>query len=412
MPPSPDAGPARYAGNWIDSFMEYSEGFNSPRIFRKWTAISILAAAMERKVWVVTGGRQLFANQYVLLVGPPGVGKSEAIRCTRDFASEVDDFHMASLDVSSASIYDTMASAERKIMRPMDIPPMVTFNSTYVSAGEFGIFLKQYDNAFMSKLNSMFDGEKIDETKRHLKSRLVVERPLLSILAGTTPGWLGGNLPATAWQEGFTSRLIIIYSGQRLKISLFGERASHVVLFEKMVQDLRMIHDLYGQMVWMEEVQEALMAWYNQDMPPIPDHPKLEHYLARRPVHFIKLMMACSVARSNELIVRMDDYQMAQGILLEAEETMPDVFKSMAMSADSTFLEEAYAFVFNTYHRESQKAVKKHRIINFIRERAPVHMIMKVFETMEHSRMIKVGEMDGTGNHGYVPIPKIENGRN
>jgi hypothetical protein len=407
----PEAGVARYAGDWIEGFLDYTSHINSPEIFRLWTAISILSAVQERKTWIKTSGRRLFPNLYTLLVAPPGVGKTETIKSVYEFAYELKDFFLASSDCSSASIMDDLYDAKRSILRPTEVPPLETFNAMTIASDELGVFLKQYDNAFMSKLNKLFDGTPFTENKRGRKEKLIIERPIVNFLAGTTPGWLGSNLPLSAWSEGFTSRLIMVYSGERLKTDPFADHFTEVVQFEKLFKDLQVVQNLHGQFHWMEDVIEAYKKWYFADMPPIPEHPRLEHYLPRRPIHFMKVMMACSVSRSNEMILRMEDYQRAQNILLMTEEYMPDVFKSMSMSADSNVIDEVFAYVYNTWVKEKQKPIKQHRIINFIKEKVPVHSVIKILDTMVQSRMIKVAEVDGTGNHGYVPIPRAEHGR-
>jgi hypothetical protein len=68
---------------WITSFVEATDHLDSPQLFRKWAAINALSAALERKVFLRVQHRQLFANLYTLLVGPPGVGKTTAIEFAR-----------------------------------------------------------------------------------------------------------------------------------------------------------------------------------------------------------------------------------------------------------------------------------------------------------------------------------------
>ena len=72
-------GGRRKLGSWIEAFLEYTEILPSPPLLRKWAAISYVAAAMERKMWVRTMGADLYPNLYTFLVGPPGVGKGVAL---------------------------------------------------------------------------------------------------------------------------------------------------------------------------------------------------------------------------------------------------------------------------------------------------------------------------------------------
>ena len=58
----------RRLGSWIDTYIDYTEIVPSPPLLRKWVAISFVAAAVERKVWVRTMGSALYPNLYTILV--------------------------------------------------------------------------------------------------------------------------------------------------------------------------------------------------------------------------------------------------------------------------------------------------------------------------------------------------------
>src|SRR6516164_1438064 len=68
----------RHCRSWIERFIDYTSNLEAPEIWRKWSAISMIAATLEQKVWADTGGN-LYPNLYVFLVGQPGMGKSRSI---------------------------------------------------------------------------------------------------------------------------------------------------------------------------------------------------------------------------------------------------------------------------------------------------------------------------------------------
>lgn len=65
----------RKLDNWIEGFMEYTDHLPSPELFRKWSAIAAVAAALERRCWVHTMGSNLYPSMYIVLVAPPGGGE-------------------------------------------------------------------------------------------------------------------------------------------------------------------------------------------------------------------------------------------------------------------------------------------------------------------------------------------------
>src|SRR6266851_7352409 len=58
--------------SWISSFVDSTARLESPRVFRLWAAISVLGAAVEQRVWMISQGRKVYPNLYCGLVAHPG----------------------------------------------------------------------------------------------------------------------------------------------------------------------------------------------------------------------------------------------------------------------------------------------------------------------------------------------------
>lgn len=393
--------------NWIDSFVKLTEVIASPPIFRLWTAVGILSGAMERRLWVYTKGSNLYPNLYTILVGPPGVGKSAVLSQAERMLRAVPDLRIAPSSVSAASLVDSLVLADRKIIRPNDNPSFVQFNYLTAMASELGVFLPVYDPLFMNSLTKFYDGEPYEERRRTGKiNHLKMETPQLSILGGTTPSYLNSFLPDGAWDQGFTSRTVFIYSGETVHTEIFGDEGRFKVLeslYLDLLKDLKIIAGLFGKMTWEQGASDALSAWNRAGLPPVPEHNKLTHYNSRRLVHVIKLCMIASISRSSDLVITAEDYQQALGWLLNAEERVVDIFHSMGVAGDSAAIDDTWDFIFRLHSKE-KRAISEHRVVRFLQSKVPSHNIMKVIEIMSRSGMIKL-DMTG-GVNGYVPGPK------
>lgn len=402
------AAPIRRLGDWIQSFIEFSDVLASPRIFRQWSAIGILSGVMERRLWVHTKGSNLYPNLYTVLVGPPGVGKSAVLSQVERFLRAVPDIHVAPSSVSSASLVDSLVLANRKIIRPNDVPSFVQFHYLTAVASELGVFLPVYDPLFMNSLTKFYDGEHYEERRRTGKvNHLKIEHPHLSIIGGTTPSYLNSFLPEGGWDQGFTSRTIFIYSGTPVHTELFGEESNFDRLekvYMDLLNDLKSIGGLYGKLSWTPEAAGAISEWNRSGLEPVPDHNKLVHYNSRRLAHVIKLCMVASVSRSNDMTITVEDYQTALGWLLDAETRVVDIFHSMGVAGDSAAIDDCWDFIFRMYNKNGKKPVGEHSIVNFLRTKVPSHNIMRVVEIMVRSGMIKLD--CSLGVNGYVPAPK------
>lgn len=386
-----DKGSRRQLANWLDSFLEYTDVLSSPRQFRLWAGISILASVMEQKVWARTKGATLFPNLYVILVGPPGVGKSAILSQSERMLRSVRELHVAPSSLTSASLIDTLAMSERKLVRPESTPSYVQFNSLIVIASELGVFLPAYDAAFMNTLTKMYDGELYEERRRTGKvNHIKIERPQLSVLGGTTPSYLNSFLPEGAWDQGFTSRTIFSYAGEPVEKDIWEEDKNHdkqEKAYIGVVNDLQHIGNLFGKMDWSDAVKAAITDWDRAGLPPVPEHGKLLHYNSRRLAHCLKLCMVASIARSDKLMVSLEDFEMARGWLLDAEATMPDIFRSFGVSADARAIEDAWYFVFKEYSK-TKKPMLENQIVGFLANRVPSHQVTKIIDVMVKARAL------------------------
>lgn len=324
------------------------------------------------------------------------------------FLRAVPDIHVAPSSVSAASLVDSLVLANRKIVRPNDVPSFVQFHYLTAVASELGVFLPIYDPLFMNSLTKFYDGEHYEERRRTGKTNHTkIEHPHLSIIGGTTPSYLNSFLPEGGWDQGFTSRTIFIYSGEPVFTELFGDEARYQGLekiYLDLLHDLKSIGNLYGKLSWSPEAAHAISEWNRAGLPPVPDHNKLTHYNSRRLAHCIKLCMIASIARSNELVITLEDYQEALGWLLDAETRVVDIFHSMGVAGDSAAIDDTWDFIFRLHSKE-KKPVSEHRVVNFLRTKVPSHNIMRVIEIMQKSGMIKL-EMHG-GMNAYTPAPKV-----
>lgn len=322
---------------------------------------------------------------------------------------------MAPSSISRAGLADALFEAERSIVRPAEPVPFNRFNSLQVAAEEFGTFLSQYETEFMSTLNHLYDCLRYSEKKRSINKgeERALTSPQLNIIAATTPAWLSGTLPPTAWAEGFASRLTIIYNGERLNKSPFQDDAEDAELEAALVKDLHQVFELNGEFTPDPQFLYHFEQWRLAGYEPEPEHPKLEHYLPRRPIHFLKLCMVMSASRSNDLVLRVDDFRAAQDILMEAEFSMPDTFRAMTQSIDggAAILDETFQWVFSTYAKE-KRYIDEHRIQYFIMQRAPQHTASHILKNLVDSRMIQIAESPGPrGKPTYKPVPRVEHGR-
>ena len=399
---------ARKLTSFVDGFLKYTEGRGSPSLYRKWTGIFIVASALERRCWITTNKGQLFPNKYVILTGPAGVGKSLCTRIAHDLLESLrtpeTPFFIAPTSVTKASLIDRLDEASRRIVRPTETPSVVQFNSLQIVANEFGVFLPAWEAEFMNTLTDLWDCGRYAESRRTGNTKLEIPNTQLNLLSATTPAQLMNLLPEGAWEQGFMSRVLLVYSGETAFTDLFAELDIDGKLYTSLETDLKDIYKMYGELEVDLETQEALNAWGRAGGPPVPEHPKLVTYRQRRIAHLLKLCIISAASCNSDKIITIDNFAEALDWLVELEGAMPDVFKSLKVGGDARAIEDCMHYIFQKYHKLGKKPVPDHMIVAFLQERVPAHSVDRILDVMERARLIEK-QIAGKGT-GFIPLAR------
>ena len=129
------------SGDIVTDFVTWTSDDWSPEIFRRWAGIAMVAAALERRVWVDTGARTTFPNLYTFLVGAPGQGKSIIekvkrliVRTTLPGTKEA-AFHVAPDNMTPAALIDDLTAAKKTHYGPKG--QNYDYSALFVPAEEF-----------------------------------------------------------------------------------------------------------------------------------------------------------------------------------------------------------------------------------------------------------------------------------
>ena len=400
--------PDRQLASWMAGFLEYTEGIQSPLIHRRWAAIATVAGAMERKVWLRSQGENIYPNVYVFLVGPPGTGKTRALMACWRLWNTLEGYHVAEISLTKAALIDRLAEATRTIYTG----GIEDYNSLLIAAPELGALLPSYDSDFMNTLTHLYDGYLYTERRRSSKQDFQpILNPNVNLVACTTPGFLTSAMPASAWNEGFLSRVCIAYSGEveikEFDLAEVNPHHGNARLRDALIHDLRKISERSGKIGWTERAIATAEDYNRREFDivtdqgvallPKPTHPRLMHYNTRRPVHFLKLCMICAIDRGTEHI-DLPDVLSAIDLMIEVEKAMPDVFTAMSSGGDAQVITDCIYWVMTENIRAKDEGVPMHLVHEWLLSRAPATHVQRIFELMVKAKMIRVLEIPG----GYV----------
>jgi len=332
---------SRQLKNWLKAYQEYTEETESAPVFHKWVGVSMIAAALQKKVWFNFGRLKIYPNLYVVLIAEPGIArKTQAISYGTKILNEIPEITLsADATTKEALLQDLEEIGNRS---ETILPDMTSFKHASLSiiSREFESFLgqKSENTKMLVLLTDLFDCEEIPWKYRTKNSGSnTIPSVFLNILGATTPESLASSLPSSAIGGGLTSRIIFVWAAGKTKkipIPEINERAKSLILPLK--QDLAAIARIIGGYDYSVNSRKFWVDWYNtydeRDSNRICKDPAFNGWYARKPLFLLKLSVILSAAESSEKIVETEKIEEALSFITEVELAMGRTFSAVGRS--------------------------------------------------------------------------------
>jgi hypothetical protein len=331
---------SRELEDWIESYVHYNRDTESATVYHRWTALSVIAAALRKKIHLSLGRINIYPNLYVVFVGEPGgPRKSQAITFGTKMLNKLTDVVVCADAITPQAMIQDLEGAVRDDQLPNG--DMFKHASLTVTSKEFETFLGQKsDNQKMIiALTDLFDAQEIPWKYRtkHSGSN-VIPSVFLNILAATTPESLNSSFPSSAIGTGLTSRIMFIWAdGKTKKVTFPHETPEDIVLRKKLDHDLFVISKLSGTYMYSEDAARKWHNWYQsyveRDPSRLCNDPSFNGWYERKPLYIQKISIIVAAARSEELIINWDHVETALRYIEEVEAPMINVFRAVGRSA-------------------------------------------------------------------------------
>ena len=342
---------ARCLKNWIDTYLAYSSTSEAPESFHFWTAVSTIAGALRRRVWIDMAYFQWTPNMYIILVAPPGiVSKSTTISIGMKLLREIDDVVFGPDAVTWQALTESLADSSRDVLINGAFHPMSCIT---IASSEFGTFLNPHDREMVDVMVSLWDGQiGVWEKRTKTQGSDSIVNPWINMIACTTPAWIAGNFPEYMIGGGFTSRCVLVYAEEKRHLVAYPG-ASVPKDFGQMqadlVHDLEIISQLAGEVKLTPEALAWGEEWYEKHYELTKegrfDQARFGGYMARKQTHMHKLAIVLSAAQRDDLTITPDDLALADKYVSALESYMPKVFSLIGRSAEAKISEDVYRIV-------------------------------------------------------------------
>ncbi len=338
---------SRIFPDFLSAYEEYANDKFVPPQFNTWSALSIIAGALERRVWLPWNTTYSFyPNIYVLLVSKPGQGKSVSLKKAVDLLQHVhrktSTINIMPSQVTEAKFIELMGTG-RSFMDTSSGKEILVFqNAGYYYASEASNSLRNIFGDFIACLTDFYDcpSEWERATKKDGK-KIVLKNVCMNLLAGSTFDYLGKLVSDENIQGGFASRLIYVVQNEaEIKTQKWqnGQDAAANKLINEyeaaLLQDLIKISTLTGPMTAVPAFGKAWESWYPAHQKKIYAHKseKLQSILARTNTNVLKISMLLSAAESDDRVMKLKHFEKAVELVEGINAEVPGIFRESKAS--------------------------------------------------------------------------------
>lgn len=297
------------------------EGTDAPTKYHKFCAAAMLGCLMGRRLWYRQGFAPIFPHLWVCLLGrSTWARKSTAISIAERVIAQHDETLIFTSKLSIEKMYAVVSKTNRGILLYPEIQMLQA-----MMGRDFNMELKStlthwYDAPFMAKYATMGMGEEI-----------IVRRPSITILAGSTMEWLLEAAKSKDIAGGFYPRWLFAHSdysdvpdkprppaASRAKLEAILATVKSEIFGPFNTESFDDDNDIRGKMSFSQaggaEYDKIYSAWKRQ----FGNDPVMGAFSGRGLTNIIKLAMISAMGRRRSIEMGADDVRYAYDLVMSS----------------------------------------------------------------------------------------------
>ena len=395
----------------FEAWKFYMKDCISPESYIDMGFYYMISAALQRRVYLGSDNKPLFPNQFIIFVGPPGIGKGLVLTEVADILKHHKKRKNLKLPTPAPNGEGKIDEAAHEALMnefrqqnptvPVNVPgappkrpreplaiPMAADASTYeglVRAHALSLtsFFTNYPSRLvkggiythsslcfcLEEISSLFRKHS-EDVARYLQRAFdctdyeyaaktagledFVLSPCLNILGGTQQSFIQEVFKNQVLTEGFASRTIFIpeSSPRAHTYDMFTFSPEQLAAKQQIVDHIGKLISLFGLVKQSPEAYEYIKYYVEKILPNKtlrPNRsPKLDDYYSRKRVHIEKMALAIHFSESTEFVVQVESYQKAIEKLDFIEKTMDTALMIGGRNPLGTLSEKVVEFLQKT----------------------------------------------------------------
>lgn len=317
--------------NFIQNFVKYAEGCETPELYDLWSALATLSSVVSRRVWINQGYYTIYPNLYIVLVGAPGGRKTTAMNMCKDMLRELGTIPFAATCMTKEALCRYMST---QCLRNFPIPgtdKTKEYTPITLCLTELSHFLGANSAHMIDFLTTIYDQEVYDAKTKN-KGDDIIPGPYLTVLACTTPSNITRYLREDVISGGFSRRALFAFElddGDPIAFPSITTEAA--TAWKECVSWAQKLEAVAGSFAWTGEATSWYKNWYEELFRSLRTHDNLmtRGYYKSKHIQLLKVGMLVALSESMELKLSKTHLEVSLALLDKLEVNLPKVFESM-----------------------------------------------------------------------------------
>ncbi len=361
---------------WFGRYLDHARWNEVPLALHFWASLAILAVACRRNYYQDINTSFLWMNQYILLTGPKGNGKSAAkdiaesmlVRMNRKMAERQDRKELNNAlsfqpqilpeDITPQALVEQLSlmsdtprflDPHGSVVRKVDGEAVaILISDEFSNTAGKGTHSASLFIPLLTKL--AFSDNYTKATK--MDGKQIVERIALSMLACTQPGWMRNTIVSDALAGGFVERANFIYRPAPTRaIGPYSTPTIDPLVTEDLAEFLTDVAYQPSEpqiLMPTDEAKKFVDSWYVHEHGKGPRDALDDaiHTLHRRQIHVIRMASMLAVSEQDSIPwVEEKHYRQAIRIIEAEEDYYMEFISQASRSTEAAMCDQVLAWL-------------------------------------------------------------------
>ena len=294
---------------FVDCCLPHTE---APKNYLFWAAISAIAGVLKNNVFFKEGLYTLYPNQYIILAGPPGIGKGTAINFAWKMTKNGTGAKHANILTDKATIPAILEIIAKGWPGGIQIIGGAVVgnleHSCSIIASELQTLLSSTgDPTTLATFCQLWDQQEYENRTKNQGTNIIKDM-CVNLIGGTVPDYIRsmerelGSFVA----GGFTARCIFIFEEKKSKelpfIKPIDKDPKSKAKYDRLINDIDHIaKNVRGEYTLNTEAELEFQKEYPTMSPAYDDSEAMLNFKARMKTHIYKLAMVLMASQTDSM---------------------------------------------------------------------------------------------------------------